>query len=588
MRRFRALALAAVFAVVAAPAHPDVPLPTALQVLGTVTNATRPVSNALVIALNLHDFAAIQTWTAVDGRFSLPALRAGVYKIIAVKQGFTPAITTIAPTQPSHKLALQLESEKSARRKSIHQEIWELRGSLPPDVLRELDFALEPPTVLYEVPRFRGEMQSLTGVSGQATNTAAMAQTAVGVQGRLGENWQLGIRGNLHRVENRADDVSFGGGTLAESTGMQMELRSSPTDSYKIATTRSSWLTTENASGADRQVDVRAHNFEWQHGVAHVQVRYFQQENLFAAAPFGSNLIEVTGNAQVLQTRRSDLGVSLRVTQESVESNDDALRTADLSANGTYSLVPSFIVHYGVASRLGVDGQEVAPRTGAEWKLTRGTSLVASGLYKVLDRGPASLVMPSLVFWSDDNRVMPRYAYSFGVVSGRDDNNRLSAIATVSAMDAPLRVVFTDGYDNFWDGLYVESGDVRRDLRVAYRRELGDSFAIDLSTTTGTAESRLADDGRKVYLIGDLQSTFTPTGTTLAVSYREIHQPRGGAAPDYRSERLHVRMAQSLYLPIDMRLLLGIELARADNSPYLLDMTEELSRKYIGGLAFNF
>ncbi|HEX6639782.1 MAG TPA: carboxypeptidase-like regulatory domain-containing protein, partial [Thermoanaerobaculia bacterium] len=89
MRRYRAMAfLTAMLAV--APAHAAVSLPSALQVLGTVTNAAHPVANALVIALNTHDFAATQVWTGVDGSFTLPVLPAAVYKIIAVKAGFAP------------------------------------------------------------------------------------------------------------------------------------------------------------------------------------------------------------------------------------------------------------------------------------------------------------------------------------------------------------------------------------------------------------------------------------------------------------------------------------------------------------------
>lgn len=91
-------------------------------------------------------------------------------------------------------------------------------------------------------------------------------------------------------------------------------------------------------------------------------------------------------------------------------------------------------------------------------------------------------------------------------------------------------------------------------------------------------------------MTGDLQSTFTPTRTTLAVSYREIQQPNESSAADYRAERINVRMAQSLYLPIDVKLLFGVELGRAENSPFLLDTFNAAgeSRKYIGGLALNF
>jgi len=89
---------------------------------------------------------------------------------------------------------------------------------------------------------------------------------------------------------------------------------------------------------------------------------------------------------------------------------------------------------------------------------------------------------------------------------------------------------------------------------------------------------------------GDLQSIFYPTGTTVAVSYREIEQPQT-LHRDYKSERVNVRMAQSLHLPVDLKLLLGMEIAHAINSPFLLDSLDPQqtgTRKYIGGLALNF
>jgi hypothetical protein len=595
MRRYRAIAILTAFTIVtAAPARSDAPLPaamTAMQVLGTVTSAARPVASALVIALNTQNLDASQVWTAIDGTFTLPTLRAGVYKIIAVKQGFAPSVTTLVPTRPSQHVALRLETEKQARKKGTNQEIWELRGSLPPDVLRDLDFQLEPVEVAaaYDIPRFRGEMLSLTGVTNQPDNPA-YAQTSLGVQGRIGDTWQVGLRGNLQRFQNPNDEVRFGT-PVAESSVMSMELRSSPTQSYRVASTRSSWTYLDSASG-EQQADVQAHNFEWQNGDSHVEVRYFQQDNLFRNSPVQSNLIEVTGSVPVMQTRRNELGIAVRVTQESVESTDGALRTADVSANGTLLLVPSVMLHYGMASRIGVDGQELAPRTGAEWKLTENTSIVGSVLYKVLDRGPSNIGLPNLVVWSEDAHILPRYAYTVGFVSGKEGKNRFSAIATVSEVDDPLRVVFADEVSQFWDGLYVDAGDTRRDLRLAYRRDFN-LFAIDVATTAGTATThhgRAANEHEKVYMTGDLQSTFRPTRTTLAVSYRDIQQPSESGDDDYQTERIHLRMAQSLYLPIDIKLLLGMELVRAENSPYLMDSLtpEGRSKKYIGGLALNF
>lgn len=591
MRSFRALAFAAVATLAAMPAHAQGALPTMLRVLGVVYTPARPAAKALVIALNVEDFSAAQAYTGGDGTFTLPQLKAGVYKVIAVKQGFVPAVTTIVPTRADHRVNLRLVDEKHAK-KDASQEIWEIRGSLPPDVLRELDAVMAEPAAAepMELPKLRGEMLSLAGV-GTETTRPAYAQTSLGVQSRLGEKWQLGFRGNLQRID--APEQAGENSAVAGSSVMSMELRSSATDSYRVASTKS-WWRYRDAAGwdGDNQADIRAHDFEWEHGDSRVQIRYLAQDNLYHPSAFDSDRIEIAGDTPVLQLGRSDLGVSLRVTQESLRAPSasamDPLRTADITANGSVDVVPALTLHYGLASRVGIDQSEWAPKTGAQWKVTKTTSIIASGMYKVREDAGAASLLPSIVL-PDDARTLPRYTYSLGFVSGRDDNNRVSAIGTVTAVDAPMRVIFTDGFDQFWDGLYVDSGDVRRDLRVTLRRDLGRLVSFEITTAGGNASSPLRDS-RKDYVTADLQSRFRPTGTVIAVAYREIHQPDPASLAEYRSERLNVRVSQSLYLPIDLQLLLGVELARSENSPFLVDVmtADGKSRKYLGGVAVNF
>jgi hypothetical protein len=605
MRRLRAIAIAsAAIVILAVPAQSEVPLPAFLQVLGNVTSATRPVGNALVIALNLNSLDAIQTFSASDGTFSLPQLPAGVYKIIAMKYGFAPAIETIVPTKKDHHLKLKMEAEKQAR--GTNQQMWEIRGSLPPDILREIDMVMTPPpdpigptaTAAYEMPRFRGDMMSTTGMSSGPTSASgpAFAQTALGLQSRIGENWQLGFRGNLHRVEDPNENESFGT-PAAQASAAQIELRSSPTDSYKLASTRSWWRYRDDLPDDSHQADIRSHNFEWEHGDSRVQVRYLAQQNLFAATP-GSELIEIAGGTSLIQTRRNDVGVSLRVTQESLRSTPGTvtgptLRTADLTANAKFEVVPAFTIDYGMSSRVGLYGTEWAPRSGAEVKIGRDTAIVVSGMYKVVDAMHQN-TLPSVIVWSDDSRLLPHYAYSAGIISGDTSREHFSLIGSVSAADTPLRIVFTDGLEHFWDGLYIDAGDVRRDVRLAFRKELGSRFLLDVSSMAGTAapgHPAVTTQGtEKLYVSGDVESTFSPTRTTLAVSYRQLQQPQPNGGDAYRTQRVDVRLAQSLHLPLDLKVLLGFELARSENSRILLDALDAdgSTRRYIGGLAVNF
>jgi hypothetical protein len=596
MPRFRALAVASAILAIASTGRADAPLPPVLQVLGSVTTAARPVANALVVALNLNSLESSQTFTAIDGSFNLPSLPAAVYKIIAVKSGFAPAMAMIVPTKEKHRVALALKNEQRSG-KNANQAIWELRASLPPDVLREVENVLREEQTqmatlapMLNVPRFRGQMTSITGVPQQSSSPTS-AQTALGVESRLGESWQLGFRGNLHRVEDPSDDARFGT-PLAESSAMQMELRSSPTEAYRLASTKSWWRYRDDAVAPQQQADIRSHNFEWEHGDARVQVRYLAQQNLFATNP-GSDLIEVAGNTTVLQAGRTDIGVSLRVAQESLHNAPNAtFRTADLTASANLDVTSRLMLQYGLSSRLGLYGTEWAPRSGAEWKIGKETSLVASGLYKVYQQDQQNS-MPAIVVWSDESRVLPKYSYSFGIVSGDETHSGLSIVGTVMRADAPLRVIFTDGFEQFWDGLYVDAGDVRRDLRVNCRKELAKRFLVDVASSAGIVRPAMPTltNGNKGFVTGDVQSTYEPTGTTLAVSYREMRQPQQNrAGADYRSERVNVSLAQRMHMLLELKLLLGVEVARAENSPYLLDTIDPngVTRKYIGGLAVNF
>lgn len=604
MLRLRAIAIAsAAIVILAVPAQSEVPLPAVLQVLGNVTNSTRPVGNALVIAFNLNSFDAIQTFSGSDGSFVLSHLPSGVYRIIAMKYGFTPAIETIVPTKTEHRVRLKLEVDKESR--GVNQDIWEIRGSLPPDILRQIDMVMTPPpdpigptaTEAYAMPRFKGEMVSMTGMTAGAASASgpAFAQTALGLQSRLGENWQLGFRGNVHQIEDPTSNESPGE-PVAASSGAQIELRSSPTDSVRLASTRSWWRYRDDPEDS-QQADIRSHNLEWEHGDSNVEVRYLAQQNLFLATP-GSELIEIAGGTNVIQTPRNGVGVTLRVTQESLRSTAGAivgptLRTADLTANAKFEVVPTFTLDYGMSSRIGLYGTEWAPRGGMEVKMGKETALVVSAMYKVVDSTQQN-TLPSVIVWTDDSRLLPHYAYSVGIVSGDAAHEHFSIVGSVSATDTPLRIVFTDGLEHFWDGLYIDAGDVRRDVRMAFRKELGSRVLLDVSSTAGTAAPAhpgvTPGGSEKIYLSGDVESTFSPTRTTLAVSYRQIHQPQPNGGDPYRTHRVDVRLAQSLHLPLDLKVLLGIELARAENSRVLLDSLDAdgVTKRYLGGLSVNF
>ncbi|HVR42775.1 MAG TPA: carboxypeptidase-like regulatory domain-containing protein [Thermoanaerobaculia bacterium] len=593
MRKIAIIAAAAITFSGASGARAEVRLSDVIEVLGNVSEAAGPVDEALVIAFNLSNSYIIQTFSQKNGRFELPPLPSGVYRIIAVKQGFAPAVATVTPSrQRGRELSLRLRAPEALTR-ADKDAIWEARRAIPSDILRELnivdeslDLAAAPPTS----SRFSGEMVSMTGF-GEAGTTAAFAQTALGVQGRFGEGWTVNVSGAIRTVDDETYVFPTMAESVAEASGVTMEIQSGSESAYRIATLQRGWLMEAETEGLSRSADFRSHNFEWRRDGGNVRVRYLAHENLFESAPLGSELFELAAEGYVVRGNRSELEVTLRVGQESMVGTAVPLRTADLATRGSYELIPSLSVSYGVNSRLTEDGHELAPETGLIYHITPATSLTVHGAMKVDDRERHS-PYPSLMFLDQPWRLAPRYEYAIALSSGTRENARLTARASVAEVDSVLRIVFDERFEEFWDAFYLEPGDVYRAFSVDVRRQLGESVAFDLATRAGYVSNELRNSERdRHYLSGSVQSLYIPWGTAVNVAWRFIEQPAvDSLLAVHESERINLRLAQGLGRPLGLRLLVGLDLARALNSPVLADGEEGegYQKRLVGGVSFAF
>jgi hypothetical protein len=83
-----------------------------------------------------------------------------------------------------------------------------------------------------------------------------------------------------------------------------------------------------------------------------------------------------------------------------------------------------------------------------------------------------------------------------------------------------------------------------------------------------------------------VQSFFRPSGTSLDISYRRVEGKIADArVPDYATRRLNIQMGQSLHLPLDLRVLLGLELA---THAYPLAPDAEMQKRFLGGVSLAF
>ncbi|MFN2442093.1 MAG: carboxypeptidase-like regulatory domain-containing protein [Thermoanaerobaculia bacterium] len=593
MKRLSATAAVMLMLFGAGGGRAEVRLSDVIEILGRVTESQRPVDEALVIAFNLSNSYIVQTFTEPGGRFELPPLPSGVYRIIAVKQGFAPAVATVTPSIHSgRELTLQLREAKSLT-DSDRNAIWHVRRAIPSDVLRELgivDESFGTVAIATEAPdRFSGEMVSMAGVA-QSGTAAGYAGTEVGVRGAFGDGWLVDVSGAIRTFDEGAPHE--GGEWMAEATGLTMALRSAHSSSYELASVRNSWALGAE-SGMPSMADFESHRFGFSRPNTNVQVRYVAYENLFGPRAGGSEMFELQAEQNLHRTERSEIGVALRVGQESFigQSADVPFLSADLRTRGSYELTPALVVKYGLNSRLTDYGTEWQPESGLLIRFTPASSILLSGSYKVQDLDLPT-AHPSIIFLDQTWSLAPKYSYAIGFTSGTSEVSRFTAGASIAEIDSVLRLVFDESFQDFWDALHFAPGDVYQTMNVGLQKQLGESVALDLAAQAGEASGTLPAKADKHFMTGSLRTVYIPSGTGVHLAWRYIEQPTeltGG--PPQESERFNLRLAQSLGLPLGLRVLIGVDLARARNSWVLADgpsSEEGYQRRIVGGLSLAF
>jgi len=559
-----------------------------LEVGGEVrAGVTSPIEDALVIAFSLSDSLSLRTSSGRGGRFFLPPLPVGVYRVVAVKRGLLPAFTTVTPVKKDHSVTLDLEARQFATEEQ-KVDAWTIRRSLPKDVLREVEMVLGEASE-YESSeavsrRFSGSMESLSGYSGDPS-ARDLERSTVSLSSELGR-WDLEFHGSRQFVSQ--SDLPGKSQEPAEAEDVVLVVRSSPSSTYRVASARASWF---EGLATRRQAGVEAHSLSWQGRRSSVHVRYQAQENLFRA-DVPEESLEVSGNALVYRGPMSDLGVSVSLRQDNRlgegVGSQDLLRFADLGTSSRVNLGDGLDLECGVVTRLGEEILEVMPQTAADLRLGTVANVQIAAAYKFAPRAIGRHTAPAVGHMGRLSSLDTRYRYSIRVATDLGENAAISASARRAAADALTFLLFDDRFDEFWDGLYLERGDVLTDGVLSIRAGVGPSFEISVMTSGGSVES--ADSGpRKQYVSGEVRTHYEPTDTTLDVSYRLLEQP--GLVDDLllrEIERLSVVIGQSLHLPVDLRLLLGFTIASEDEIVATNRDSERPYTRLVGGLSFSF
>lgn len=559
-----------------------------LNLLGEVYAGASPIESATVVSFGLSSYNATQTLTDSAGSFQFPPLPAGVYRVIAVKSGFAPAIATVVPSDRSLALKLRLTRGKASA--ETRDQIWEIRRSLPSDVLREIDLAMGFETIDEPVSegRFGGVMRSVTTFDSSG-ETQALAQTDLALSGAFPAGVRLEVSGRHAEGASAYDDSQE-----VRASGVQLMLSTEGDSMVRLASSRNLLLGTSEHGDAGLQT----HQFEWSRPGTEIAVRYVEQDNALPSA-FSSGMVEVRGEQQIWGSERSDVGVGVRLIQETSAPvgavGSAGVRLADLSTSAAQRFGDDRLeLRYGLRARVGADALDSwIPETSARIRLGANMALLLSGQMKLVESHDGWIIWPAIVRYEDiaSSAAAPSYRYAVGFVTGEDSHSQFSTVLSVTAIDDPVTIIFDDmAAADVWDAYVLEKGDRHEDVELRYQTRLAsDRLAIDMQSTVARTTGVVPSNELRGYLLSRVRSLYVPSGTSVDIAYRrvagdeEIHR----TAFNLSGERLNVRMGQDLHLPLDLTLLFGVDLSRELPSTGA-DGTDLLQHRYVGGVAFAF
>lgn len=603
---------------------------------GKVVGSESPLQAASVYVYHLADAQLDKAITDGEGAFGFAALPAGLYKVVAFKPGFLPAVVLLTRAAADVRQFVDLELEREPVPGAVAaDDFWSLRGEVPADVLRDIEIALyADPAVDASARRggtvtapasFHAAMGAETGVASLSDRSARLTAGRIDVAGEVA-GVEIGLSGNYRQLHAAADGRVLQS-EVGESRGMRLELASSDQTRVDVRTLSNSL--------ADGVAGPRAADFEhvevsWsqrvgERGQSELAAQYTAENNFYrqgwmdlVGVPAASRTWAVEGAYTARFDERLSLqtGFHYRLREDELAGSGSRLflrgaglpsETLDLFARGATQVQPAFLIEYGLYATQ-VDGTvSLMPRGGFVMQLARGWQLGGSFGERIQldDESRRGDFIPTL--WDGSAVCELGEDACYRLFLAREEENsprRLSFGVAHRQFADTLRVYFNEDVFNHLESLYLVQGDALSELQLAVTESFGSQVVATFSANVGSGGGgQLAGRDKRSYrnqlryLVTSVDAHFARTETGVFVAFHRLEQalrPTAGGANASSSvavERLQLLLSQNLDvlldLPAEWALKLNMELARGG----LLDTTQSddgVRRQLTGGVAVSF
>ena len=611
---------------------------------GSVRGESNPLSSVHIYAYQLADLSLRKVLTDARGNFFFQDLPAGLYKIIAHKAGFVPAVIKLTrATAQAYQLVEVDLAQQQASQAVNGDDYWTLRSQVPADVLHEIEVAESGGSSPFRIAglgsfgssaqqislssSFKAQMQALTGVDEIASAGGQMSGVGVGLQGKVGET-KVDLQGSFHQLSPGAAFQPQGG--LAGSgqvSSLEIGLARGPNSRVSIQSFNNRMIT-QGESGRGAPVDLEHYQFAWTQNVgtngrSEIAARYTAENNFYGLAtidPLNIPDTSRTWNIEAAYTQtfsdRNSLQAGMRYRERQFGFGDDRpgnktngwqdLSSVDLFSRGGVRVQPAVLMEYGLYSTLSDGSLALTPQGGVVLQISSDWQFEASAAHRIYRDQPAVPdFLPTLFAQRDLCEQGSAACYQINLTRKVGADDSLTFGAAQRQVGDTLRLYFSDDFFDRSESLYLVRGDRLPELRFGFQHKLSPKVVtkLDSSLASGGGGQFIASNGLPYenqvrYLVTSLDTQFLGSSTGVFVAFHHLEQqldpagrPDGRAVSQMDFERLQLMVNQNLNFLLDLAsdwaVQLNMELSRGVD-PTTRVSSDTIRRRILGGIAVKF
>lgn len=608
---------------------------------GRVLGEAAPLAAAQIYAYQLADLSLRKVKTDAQGNFLFQDLPAGLYKVIAYKTGFMPAVIMLTRTtaQAYQFLDVQL-AQRQAGKGQAEDDFWSIRARVPADVLRDIEkdespfelVSFDAPVAVSLSTNFQTEMQALTGFDQiGAGGSGQLSGAGLGLKGQVGQV-QVGLQGRFSQWSSSSlQGPASAPSPTAQASSLAIDVSRGPGSRVSILSfnnrmDRGAFL---NESGiSPGPVDFEHYQVNWSqevgsNGRSELSAHYTAENNFHRQAaidplgiPEASQSWRIEGAYTIDFSDRNTLQSGLRYRERQFGLGGlerpgkayerQALSSIDLFSRGGVRVQPAVLMEYGLYSTLSDGSLALTPQGGIVLQLGSNWQVETSAARRVYtDPSSGPDFLPTLFAQRDLCEQGSESCYEVNLSRKDEEDNTLTFGAVHRTVGDTLRLYFSEDFFDRQESLYLVRGDKLPEVRFGFRQKISPQVVttLDSSVASGGGGTFFGANGRQYenqvrYMVTSLDTQLLSSSTGIFVAFHHLEQQldslnvAGRTDSQMELERLQLVLNQNLNILLDLAsdwtVQLNMELSRGGASSSQTVADDRVRRRILGGIAVKF